>query len=109
MDSLTGLPVQLVERLRNKLSVLADKFAIKPDLSAPVVSPLDADHVPVDLRLIAIAGFIVGLPGSEMKRPGNFFIKEIVSPCKIEFKGKEIFSFFKVVPILIIPVKCKPK
>src|SRR5882672_6920652 len=38
--------VQFLERRHDKQTVLADEFAVKPDLAATPLGPLDADHVP---------------------------------------------------------------
>src|ERR1700679_672226 len=73
------LRVQLVESLRQEHAVLADQLAVKPDLAAAVLRPLDADHVPVDLRLVAVPAVLVGLPGSEVEGARDLLVEQDVA------------------------------
>src|SRR4051794_22588266 len=55
--------------------ILADELSVEADFAAAVVGALDADHVPVNLALVAIVGFLVGLSGGEVEAAGDFFVE----------------------------------
>src|SRR4029077_18146071 len=64
---------------REKLSIFPNQFAVEVDLSTPVIGTLNADHVPVDLAPVSVVGFLVSLSRGEMKRAGDFLIKQNVA------------------------------
>ena len=72
-------PVELGQVLRQEDAVLADDFSIEADLAAAPVLALDVDHVPVDLRTVAIVRILIGLAGREVERAGDFLIEEDVA------------------------------
>src|SRR5271170_3862341 len=59
--------VQLLEGLRHEDPVPSDELSVEPDLPAAVLGPLDADHVPVNLGLVAVAAVSIGLTRCEVE------------------------------------------
>src|SRR5580658_2288109 len=68
------LGIQLVKRLGHEQAVLADQPPVEAYLAAAVIRALDANHVPVDLGLVAVSAVIVGLARGEVKRPGDLLV-----------------------------------
>src|SRR5688572_12131113 len=71
--------VQLVQRFRDKQPVLANEFSVEADFAATVFRTLDADHVPMHLRLVAVAHSLVSLARSEVEGSRDFFVEEDIA------------------------------
>src|SRR6476619_1234534 len=71
--------IQLLKSGDDKETVLADEFAIEPDLASAVIFALDIDHIPVDSALVAIARNVVRLAWCKMKRPCNLLVQEAIT------------------------------
>ena len=67
-----------MKRLRDKKAVFPNQFSIKVNLATPFFLPLDTNQIPMHLGFVPIVGHLVGLTGSEVKGPGNLFIKQNV-------------------------------
>src|SRR3712207_5752449 len=61
------LGVQSLQFRHDEPPVLANQPPVEPDLAAAVLGALDADHVPVDLALVAVAVHVVRLAGGEVE------------------------------------------
>src|SRR5688572_12233460 len=71
--------IQLFQRRRREQAVLANQFVVEPDFAAAPLLALDADHVPVHDRLVAVAGTLVSLAGREMEGSGDLLVEEDVA------------------------------
>ena len=70
-----------VQRLKicgHKQTVLADDLAVKGNGSAPIIGPLDQNHVPVDGGFVAVVCVLIGVAWCEVQTARDFFIKKNV-------------------------------
>src|SRR5688572_22606131 len=53
--------VERAQRFRNEPSVFTDQFPVEMNGPPTVIGALNIDHVPMDLRAVAVVGFLVRL------------------------------------------------
>src|ERR1700681_4032574 len=70
-----GTAIERPKLFREKFAVSPNQLPVKVDSSAAIIRSLNAHHVPVHLASVPVIGFVVSLPGSEMKRSGDFLIE----------------------------------
>src|SRR3954463_4609607 len=71
--------VEPVQGLRDEEAVLADQLVVEPDFAAAVIGTLDADHVPMDLRFVAVADPLVGLARREVEGARDLLIEKNIA------------------------------
>src|SRR6266404_3080077 len=68
-----------MQLVREKLSIFPNQFAVEVNFSTPVIGTLNAYHVPVDLAPVSIVCFLISLSWRQVKRAGDFLIKQNVA------------------------------
>src|SRR6266404_2695537 len=68
-----------MQLVREKPSIFPNQFAVEVNFSTPVIGTLNAYHVPVDLAPVSIVCFLISLSWRQVKRAGDFLIKQNVA------------------------------